>query len=1168
MAMKGLRKLLRVLAVWMAISSVGGLSFAQENRGTIVGIVTDSSGAIIPGAAIRITNVATNVTVTTVSNEEGNFEVRFLNAGIYRLNAESAGFKSFVRQNLQVRLGDRLAVPVAMELGDVSEQVTITAESPVLETASASLGQVVDTRRVAELPVAHGNPFLLMTLTAGVAFTQNASLDRPFEPTHIVGYSMGGVRANRSEITLDGAPNTALNNRWGRGDLMAGYTPPADVVSEVKVQSTIYDASVGHTQGGLTAVTTKSGGNEFHGSAYYSMLRPSLNANLFFANRAGQERPDFDYHRWGGSLTGPIMLPKYDGRNRTFFTYGYEGIKEGRPRGSILTVPTEAERRGDFSDLLRVGSQYQIYDPATRVPAAGGRFAVQPLPGNIIPTSRIDPIATNILSYFALPNDPGTVDFTNNLVKVNVQEQIKYYNHIARVDHNFSNRHRMFGRFNTYNRRSDNSDWFGTIATGNNEDWTQYSVAVDDVYELSPRTVLNVRSAFYRLAILQFPKADNIGFDLASLGFPRSYTDAIDPGVRAFPHINIANYAQTVNNWWGYPHQNWALEGQVSTVRGRHSIKYGGGTRYYRTFQWDPHNASSGSFAFSTNWTRGPFDNSPGSPKGQGLASMLFGLPTGGGVDRKDSFAQQSSTYSVFFQDDWSVTRRLTLNLGVRYELEGPLTERFNRTVSGYDYAVQNPLNDQVRARYALNPIAEIPVQQFNLMGGLQFPGTTGQPRTLWRRDKNNIMPRFGFAFAARQSTVIRGGYGLYYGPLGGQRMDSIQTGFSQRTELIPSIDNGLTFQAPLGNPFPGGVQAPPGASEGLLTFVGRSTEFFYDRPLAPLQQRWNFGVQQLLPNQWLLDISYMGNRGSDLETSRPLLNMPLEYLSRSPFRDQPVIDYLTQQVPNPFYPLLPGTGLANQTVSRGHLLSGGEYAHFTGLNTTDNLGYSWYHSGQLKLERRFSSGFSVSGAYTWSKYMQATSRLNGYFSPLEYVISDQDRPHRLVVSGMWELPFGRGHRFLTAASGFVERVVGGWQLQGFYTAQSGAPLGFGNALFIGDIHDITLPVSERTPERWFNTNAGFEKIPARQLQHNYRLLPTRFNNVRADGIRNWDLSVLKNTLIREGMNAQFRAEFLNAMNHVNFAAPNTSPTSTAFGQVTAQQGYARRIQMVFRLVF
>lgn len=547
---------------------------------------------------------------------------------------------------------------------------------------------------------------------------------------------------------------------------------------------------------------------------------------------------------------------------------------------------------------------------------------------------------------------------------------------------------------------------------------------------------------------------------------------------------------------------------------------------------------------------------------------MLFGLPTSGGVDRKDSFAEQSSTYSIFFQDDWNITRKLTLNLGVRYELEGPLTERFNRTVSGYDYVTQSPINDNVKANYAVNPIAEIPVDRFNLMGGLKFPGTAGEQRTLWHRDRNNIMPRFGFAYAMSASTVIRGGYGIYYGPLGGQRMDVLQTGFSQRTELIPSIDNGMTFRAPLNNPFPDGIQAPPGSSQGLLTFLGRSTEFFNDRPKAPLQQRWNFGVQHLLPNQWLLDISYMGDHGSDLETPWTLQNLPLEYLSRSPRRDQSVIDYLTEQVPNPFYPLLPGTGLANQKISRAYLLSGGDYSHFTGLMTTDNKGYSWYHSGQVRLERRFSRGFSVDGAYTWSKYMQAISRLNGYLSPLEYVVSDQDRTHRLVISGMWELPFGRGRRFLPDANGAMERIVGGWQVQGFYTAQSGAPLGFGNALFVGDIHDITIPVSERRPEQWFNTNAGFEKNSGQQLQYNYRLMPSRFNNVRTDGVSNWDVSVLKNILIREGIEGQFRAEFLNAMNHVNFSAPNTSPTSSAFGQITAQQGYARRIQMVFRIVF
>lgn len=549
---------------------------------------------------------------------------------------------------------------------------------------------------------------------------------------------------------------------------------------------------------------------------------------------------------------------------------------------------------------------------------------------------------------------------------------------------------------------------------------------------------------------------------------------------------------------------------------------------------------------------------------------MLFGLPTGGGVDRKADFAEQSTVWALYIHDDWRITPNLTVNLGLRYEIEGPMTERFNRTVRGYDFQTASPLEAQVKANYARAPIAEIPPAQFRLLGGLTFPGIGGQPRTLWRRDINNFMPRVGVAYTLGSKTVLRGGLGVYFAPLGIHRGDvgPTQYGFSLRTELIPSLDSGLTFRATLSNPFPDGIQEPRGAADGLMTFLGRSVTFYDETPRAAYQQRWQFSIQRELPQRLLVEAAYVGNRGVALQTTRDLRYLPVKYLSRSPFRDQAVIDYLSEQVPNPFFPLLPGTGLSGANVSRSYLLSSHDYPHFTGLSTTMYAGYSWYHALQVKTERRFAAGWTVNAAYQWSKNMEATSRLNGMESPLEYVISDQDRPHRFVVSAIWELPFGRGRRWLAGAPAIADKLLGGWQVQGIYTGQGGAPLGFGNALFIGNIKDITLPKSQRKPEMWFNINAGFERNSARQLSSNYRLMPSRFSDVRSDGFNLWDLSVLKNTAIREGVSLQIRGEFLNAFNHPMFAAPNTSPTSTAFGQVTSQRGYPRRIQLGAKVLF
>ncbi|MBM3748084.1 MAG: carboxypeptidase regulatory-like domain-containing protein, partial [Acidobacteria bacterium] len=576
------RKFPRGLMAGILLLCLAAVLGAQETRGTILGRVTDPSGAVIPNVTVRLTNPATNVTVSTATNADGNYEVPYLLPGTYRLTAEMAGFRTFVREGIELRIADRLSIPVAMQVGEVTEQVTVTAETPLLEATTASLGQVIDQRRVADLPIAHGNPFLLITLSPGVVHTQNPGLDRPFEPTHIVGYSMDGVRANRSEVTLDGTPNTALNNRWGVGDLMAGYTPPVDMVREFKVQTATFDASFGHTQGGVTSITLKSGGNQFHGTGYYSLLDPALNANLFFANRAGQPKGDFTYKRWGAHGTGPVFIPRlYNGRDRTFFAYGYEGIHESRAMGAAygsgtLTVPTVEQKNGDFSALLKLGPQYQIYDPFTRVAAAGGRTRVDPLAGNIIPSSRISPIAKKILGYYSDPNVPGTADFRNNLIRVNDPEVIAYYNHVARADHNWSPRHRMFGRFNTYKRFSHSSHWFRNLVLGGYSEWLQHAASLDDVYEINPTTILNLRYGFYRLNIYQYPKPESQGFDLTTLGFPKTYADAIPPDVRVFPAITIDGYQGTQNNWWKYPHANQSLEAHLTAIRGRHALKFGG----------------------------------------------------------------------------------------------------------------------------------------------------------------------------------------------------------------------------------------------------------------------------------------------------------------------------------------------------------------------------------------------------------------------------------------------------------------------------------------------------------------------------------------------------------------------------------------------------------------
>jgi hypothetical protein len=598
-----------------------------------------------------------------------------------------------------------------------------------------------------------------------------------------------------------------------------------------------------------------------------------------------------------------------------------------------------------------------------------------------------------------------------------------------------------------------------------------------------------------------------------------------------------------------------------------HTLRYGFAYRVYRRNNFNLGN-SSGTISFDSTWTRGPLDNSPAAPMGQSFAAFLYGLPGGGTFPINDSYAEQSIVPALFLHDDWKVSRKLTLSLGLRYERPSPVTERFNRSVRGFDASVASPVQAQALANYALNPIPEVPVSQFKVLGGLNFAGVGGQPRSLWKTSQNLFMPRFGFAYSLTPKTVLRGGYGMFFDALGVTNVHVNQTGFSQSTDLVPSIDNGLTYIGTLTNPFPGGFLSPLGAAGGLSTNLGQNISFFDENTTSSYMQRWQFAVQRELVANSLIEVSYVGNRGTRMQVSRDLNPVPAQYLSTLPTRDQNTINFLGAQVANPFYPLLPKTNLASTTVPRSQLLR--PYPQFTGVSSNQNLGYSWYHSMQVRVEKRFSHDLSASLSYTWSKLMEAISFLNAVDPMPEEVISSQDRTHRTALTFLYELPVGRGKAWAGAGNAFVSTLISGWQVQGIYTLQSGAPLGFGNAIFNGDLKNIPLSKDVRTVDRWFNIDAGFERNNQLQLASNIRRFPSRFSGIRSDGPSNWDLSLIKNSRLAEGVQLQFRAEAINAFNHPQFTpgSVNTNPTSTAFGTTTVEFAWPRVIQFGLKVLF
>lgn len=1160
----------RMLRLSLAALLTAATVHAQDARGTIAGTVRDPSKSVVPGATVTITHVGMATTVTAVTTAAGSFEAPYLIPGAYAVTVELSGFKKFSRQGIDLRVADRLQLDIELEVGGAAEEVTVTAATDLLETTTASLGNVVDARRVSELPTPHGDPYALIGLAGGVSATGDPRLDRPFEPTHIVGYAMDGTRGNRSDLTIDGVPSTATANA---GEVIASYVPPPDIVQEFKVQTATFDASFGNTEGGVTNLSIKAGTNAFHGTAYYNKTPSKLFANDFFANANRIPLADFSYNRYGGTAGGPILLPGYDGRRKTFFMYGFEGIHEERPRNNgTPTVPTDKMRNGDFSELLALGPQYQIYNPFTRRAVANGRFQQDPFPGNIIPQSLINPVARAALEYIARPLTAGNADGTSNFQNPSLPETIKYATNTIRVDHNLTDKQRLYGRYSWYDRNSNYNNYFNNLATG---EWFQFKsrqVAFDHVYVLNNSTVMNVRYGFNYFVRGTDTNPANHGFDLTTLGFPSAYNASIPDDIRRFPRFDITGYQGTGFGGEYRPNETQSFLATLNKSLGRHSLRTGLEFRRYRETSRFFANNQTGQFNFDATWTRGPLDNSPTAPGslGQSFASFLLGLPSSGSVVRAASYDEASSTYGFYVQDDWRIGSRLTLNLGLRYELETALSEAENRSVRGFEAAAAQPF--EAAARAALNSAATgVPLDRFQVKGGLTFAGVDGQPSALYETPKNNLMPRLGATYKLNEQTVVRGGYGMFYGFLGQRRGDVVTSGFSSTTSLTPSLDNGLTFIDTLSNPFQAGIQEPVGAALGIQTFLGQSITFFDPNPRSPRMQRWQVGVQRELPGRWVLEASYVGNRGTDIQTSRNINATPLEYLSTTGVRDQATADYLSAVVPNPFFGLMPSTAGAafrGQTIARERLLR--PYPHFDAVNTTTNEGRSWYNSLQVGLQRRFSRGYTLSGNYTLSRFTEQTEFLNGA-DPLPWKgISNQDVPHRLSISGIWEVPVGRGRRFGASLPAAVNAVVGGWQFQGIYTLQSGFPIGFGNVLFTGDLDDIALQGSEQSLERWFNVDAGFNSVPAQQLVSNVRTFPLRLDSVRTDNVNNVDLSVIKNASLGRGQQLQFRLEAINALNHPQFPGPNATPTDLSFGRISAsnQRNYARRVQVTIKFLF
>lgn len=1125
---------------------------AQEFRAGVSGVVRDPQGAVIASAEIVARNLETNKLDSTTSSSAGYYALPVLHSGFYTITASAQGFKKAVKENLELRVGDKVQQDFILELGAVSETITITGESELLQTATASRGQVVNAESVRDLPTLGRNPFLLGVITSGVQY--NPGLEsraaRPFDAggsNATEGMSINGGRTGASDVLLDGVPNTSTETT---GPANSGFIPSPDATQEFKIQTNNYDAQYGRSAGGVFSVTLKSGTNRFHGALYEYFRHDKLNANQFELNRAGTPKTSFRWNQPGVEIDGPVRIPKiYNGRDKTFFMYSWEAVRSSIPFPQTLSVPFPEQKLGDFSNLRQANGQpILIYDPATTVETSPGSgvYTRQAFPNNIIPADRLNPVATKIVSYIPNPTLPG---INQNFISAPNPRKDVYDQNIVRIDQVLNQKNRFFSRYIRGNRHEVNGDggfagpasqWYlhQRLNQGGNFDLTTV---------LSPTTLLTSRVGYtrHKFDILLYAS----GFNPATLGFPSSLLAQI-PDPLYFPTIALTDYStfgagRSSGNQTTFS-EIWSASETVNKTVASHSIKLGGEFRVNIENQNSPA-SNFGSFSTTRAFTqKNPVTSDAAS--GNSLASFLLGMPTSGSVPINPALAYSYRYYSGFVQDDWRLSKSISVNLGLRWDMETPVTERFDRQNAGFDF----------------NSVSPLQAPGLNLKGGLLF--TSQDHRLPYPHDWNNFQPRAGLAWKLSPKTVLRTGYGLSYLAT---FATAGNTGFQLSTPYVATDGAVIPNQTRISNPYPDGIRQPYGRSLGLGTLVGQSISFTNPDRVIPKVHQYSFGFEHELPWRTVVELTYAGSRSRSLETSKQI-----DALTADQFAQFGAT--LNGTVANPFAGLLPGTGLNAATTTRQQLLR--PYPQFTGI--TENrlpYGQSWYNSLQMRAEKRLSTGLQFLVTYTFSKSLEATGYLNDQ-DPIDKparVLSSNDATHRVVVSGGWSVPIFRNARGITAI------LFKGWQANAIAIFQTGVPLGAPSGWYSTGI-DPSLPAEQRTQQRYFNTcvitTAGVRQNCAsadepvafiQQQPFTLRTLSTAFPTIRPPRVPNQDVSLFKSFPIHERLQMQFRAEAFNLSNSPQLGNPSTSLTASTAGQAGfTQANDPRNIQLALRLQF
>ncbi|HEY3440648.1 MAG TPA: carboxypeptidase-like regulatory domain-containing protein [Paludibaculum sp.] len=1208
-------------AAFLAVLSHSS-AFAQETRSMMFGRVLDPQGSAVVGATVTVRNADTGVSLNFKTNDTGYYEANLLLPGNYELTAEHAGFKKHIRKGINLPVSSRLEIALPLEIGGISETVSVTAEAPLLETNAVSSGRVLDNKTVMELPVMGNSAMLLVKLTPGI---QTGGVNNYLALHSNAGgsdYSVGGNIGGNS-WSMDGSPNQGPGRR-------AAYLPYTDAVSEFKVETNNFDASIGQTSGAAIQMISKSGSNEFHGTATWQHWQQRWQGSPFFTKKAYYSRiaaadaagnttlanqlrntdkqPTGRSNNWGASGGGPVIIPKiYNGKNKLFWFFTYNGFKDIKVEDSTQfnrTVPTLGAREGNFADMLTLpnGARNQVYDPASTVPdpARPTHFIRTPFAGNVIPKSRfVNPAYNKIRDFYPLPNNTiAGQDPNNNYLASMTPYNWDYKAYSNRVDYQINDKFRMYGRwsFNNFGPE-DRGDWTYESARGLNLGGlvrNNKGGNVDLVYTQSGSTIwdFNVAINQFREGNIQ-PKA--LEYKPSDLGLP-AYMDAKAAGQTILPQMNVNGYSTMgpggITNWTRTRSQTFKAE--VSHVRGNHTIRAAFDTRgMFRTGGGGGN--TSGNFAFANSYTKKYDDDlAPSQNLGLAWAAFVLGTPNSISVATNDNYAMYTPYYAGFVQDNWRLTPKLTLNFGLRTEWEGGATERYNRMIAGFDPTLTLPITAGAQAAYAANPIPELAAANFKVLGGTNYVNANGQPRN-WFQNELLWLPRIGAAYQWNDKTVIRVGYGIFYDTLNVMNFGPDQSGFSRGTGTNITNDFGATWNfpananpgngnSPLNDPFP--IRAdgtrfdvPTGAALGSMAKAGRGYDYTsFDQPHAR-QQRWRAGFQRQVGRSIVVDAAYAGSYSDNISIQRRETTLPQQYWATGTVRNDALANNLNSNVTNPFqlknfaglattnpviYQDMSTQGFYNSTTIRKHQLLRPmpHVSSGNGLrrNSTPDS-YTKTHEFQLNVEKRFSQGFNLNFGYTAMKLREADFYYNEWDAKPTERASNDGRPYRIVGSGIWEMPVGKGKRFLGGANKGVDLLLGGWQFAATYELQPGPLLDFGSNVFYygSDLNNIKNV--NRTFDTWFNT-ADFERAAAKgPNSFHSRVFPTRIDGLRRDWTNQWNANAVKNMRFGpdDRLNLQLRLNVLNVQNRSQMDSPSTDPYNTNFGRVLSQTAATNR---------